>query len=120
NFDEVIAHEGKPVYLLTKGKTALSYREKELIGHGIKQHPNGYRCPVGKLKGINLAIEDMAPRDLKAYNIYESEMVSLEFEGGVKINGKVITGTRNLKGEIILITLANCTVTPGNKILFSP
>src|SRR5690606_13465409 len=73
-----------------------------------------------KLKGINLAIEDMGPRDLKAYNIYEGENVSLEFEGGVKINGKVITGTRNLKGEIILITLANCTVTHGNKILFSP
>lgn len=120
NFDEVIAHEGKPAYLLTKGKTALSYREKELIGHSIKQYPNGYGCPIGKLKGINLAIEDMAPRDLKAYNIYEGEMVSLEFEGGVKINGKVITGTRNLKGEIILITLANCTVTHSDKILFSP
>lgn len=119
-FDGVIAHEGRPVYLFTKGETALAYREKELIGHGTKQHPNGYGSPVGKLKGINLAIEDMGPRDLKAYNIYEGKTASLEFEGGVKVNGKIITGTRNLKGEIILITLANCTVTHGDKILFYP
>jgi len=120
NFEGAISHEGKPVYLFTKGNTALAHREKELVGHGIEQHPNGYGSPIGKLKGINLAIEDMGPRDLKAYNIYEGEYVSLEFEGGVKINGEVITGTRNLKGEIILITLANCTVTHGNKILFRP
>src|SRR5690606_23009569 len=120
NFEGAISHEGKPVYLFTKGNTALAHREKELVGHGIEQHPNGYGSPIGKLKGINLAIEDMGPRDLKAYNIYEGENVSLEFEGGVKINGEVITGTRNLKGEIILITLANCTVTHGNKILFRP
>ncbi|HUH47730.1 MAG TPA: aromatic amino acid hydroxylase, partial [Arenibacter sp.] len=120
HFDTVIAYGDKPVYLLTKGKTALSYREKELIGHGAKQHPEGYGSPIGKLQGINLAIEDMSLRDLKAYNIYEGEVVSLEFEGRVKINGEVITGTRNLKGEIILITLANCTVTHGDNILFSP
>ncbi|MCM4150941.1 aromatic amino acid hydroxylase [Arenibacter sp. N53] len=120
NFDSVISHEGKPVYLQTGGNTALSYREKELIGHSILQHPNGFGSPIGKLKGINLAIEDMSPRDLKAYNIYEGEVVSLEFIGDIKVSGEIITGTRNLKGEIILITLANCTVTHDKKILFHP
>lgn len=120
HFDGVIANDGKPVYLFTKGGTALAYREKELIGHGIREYPDGYGSPVGKLKGINLAIEDMGPRDLKAYNIYEGEMVFLEFEGGIKISGEVITGTRNLKGEIILITLTNCTVAHKDKILFRP
>ena len=120
HFESAIAHEGKPVYLQTKGNTALAYREKELIGHSIKQHPNGFGAPIGKLKGINLAIEDMSPRDLKAYNIYEGEKVDLEFIGDIKVSGEIITGTRNLKGEIILITLANCTVTHNDKILFHP
>src|SRR5690606_18053324 len=31
-FTNVIEHEGKPVYIQTTGKTALSYREKELVG----------------------------------------------------------------------------------------
>ena len=120
NFTRAIAHEGKPIYFFTEGKTALSYREKELIGHGTKHYPNGFGAPIGKLKGINIAIEDMSPRDLKAYNIYEGEVVTLEFIGGITVSGKIITGTRNLKGEIILISFSNCTVKHHDQILFHP
>ncbi len=120
NFENVIEFGGKPVYFQTTGKTALSYREKELVGHSAKHHKEGFGSPIGKLKGINLAIEDMSPRDLKAYNIYESEKVSLEFEGGITVIGEIITGTRNLQGEIILITLKNCTVSHEGKKLFNP
>ncbi|TBW30209.1 aromatic amino acid hydroxylase [Gramella sp. KN1008] len=120
NFENVIDHEGKPVYIQTKGKTALAYREKELVGHGVSTHPEGFGSPIGKLKGINLAIEDMSPRDLRAYAIYEGENVALEFEGGVKVEGEIITGTRNLQGKIILISFKNCTVTYNDETLFKP
>lgn len=119
-FSNVISHENKPVYFQTTGKTALSYREKELVGHGTNYHSGGFGSPIGRLKGINLAIEDMSPRDLKAYDIYENEKVTLEFEGNIKVSGSIITGSRNLKGEIILISFKDCTVTQGNKILFDP
>ncbi|MDT0688070.1 aromatic amino acid hydroxylase [Autumnicola psychrophila] len=120
DFSEVISEEGKPVYVSTSGKTALSYREKELVGHGTANHFDGFGSPIGKLKGINLAIEDMSPRDLKAYNIYEGEDVNLEFEGGIVVNGEIITGTRNLQGKIILISFRNCTVRYADRILFKP
>jgi len=116
----IAEHGAKPIYLSTEGPTALAYRDKELVGHGIENHPDGFGFPVGKLKGINLAIEDMSPRDLKAYDIFEEERVALEFEGGVKVAGEIITGTRNLMGKIILITFKDCTVTFGDKLLFSP
>ena len=119
-FNNVIEHKGKPIYIQSNGPTALAYREKELVGHGTLTHPDGFGMPVGKLKGINLAIEDMGPRDLRAYNIYEAEHVTLEFEGGVKVEGKIITGTRNLMGKIILITLEDCTVTHKGTQLFKP
>jgi phenylalanine-4-hydroxylase len=119
-FTNVIEDEGKPVYIQTTGKTALAYREKELVGHGTITHPEGFGSPIGKLKGINLAIEDMSPRDLKAYDIYESESVTLEFEGDITVKGEIITGSRNLHGEIILISLKNCTVTHKETILFQP
>lgn len=119
-FHRVIQFDNKPAYIMTKGKTALSYREKELVGHSTKHHAEGFGSPIGKLKGINLAIEDMSPRDLKAYHIYEGETVCLEFESGVKVTGDIITGTRNLRGEIILITFENCTVTYKDEILFQP
>ncbi len=119
-FTAVIEQEGKPIYIQTSGKTALSYREKELVGHGTNKHSEGFGSPIGKLKGINLAIEDMSPRDLRAYAIYESESVIMEFEGDITVKGEIITGSRNLHGEIILISLKNCTVTHGENILFRP
>jgi phenylalanine-4-hydroxylase len=119
-FHNVIEHEGKPIYIQTKGPTALAYRDKELVGHSTAYHAEGFGSPIGKLKGINIAIEDMYPRDLKAYNIYEGEQVSLEFEGGVKVEGTIITGTRNLMGKIILITFKDCTVTHNGEVLFQP
>ncbi|MDI1257274.1 MAG: aromatic amino acid hydroxylase [Flavobacterium sp.] len=119
-FKKVIEHEGKPIYIQTTGKTALSYREKELVGHGTITHAEGFGSPIGKLKGINIAIEDMSPRDLKAYNIYEAESVTLEFEGDVTVKGEIITGSRNLQGEIIIISFKNCTVTHGETVLFQP
>ncbi|MFD1162934.1 aromatic amino acid hydroxylase [Hwangdonia seohaensis] len=119
-FSNVIAHDGKPIYIQTTGKTALAYREKELVGHGTETHLKGFGSPIGKLKGINLAIEDMSPRDLSAYNIYEEQLVTLEFEGGIKVSGEIITGKRNLQGKIILISLNNCTVTHNDTILFKP
>ncbi|SOC78872.1 phenylalanine-4-hydroxylase [Salinimicrobium sediminis] len=119
-FTRVIEHHAKPVYFQTTGKTALASREKELVGHGTQNHPDGFGSPVGRLTGINLAIEDMGPRDLRAYDIYEGEQVNFEFEGGIKVSGEIITGTRNLQGKIILISLKNCTVTYEDEILFKP
>ena len=119
-FTNVIEADGKPVYIQTTGKTALSYREKELVGHGTIKHLEGFGSPIGKLKGINLAIEDMSPRDLSAYSITENKTVILDFEGDIKVKGEIITGSRNLHGEIILISFKNCTVTHGDTILFQP
>jgi phenylalanine-4-hydroxylase len=119
-FTNVIAHNNKACYIQTTGATALAYRNKELVGHSTKHHADGFGSPIGKLKGINLAIEDMSPRDLKAYNIYEGEHVTLEFEGDITVAGEIITGTRNLQGKIILISFKNCTVSHHDKILFKP
>lgn len=119
-FTNVIEEGGKPVYIQTTGNTALSYREKELVGHGTAYHAEGFGSPIGKLKGINLAIEDMSPRDLKAYAIYEGERVTLEFEGNITVSGEIITGTRNLQGKIIIISFKDCTVTHNEAVLFMP
>jgi phenylalanine-4-hydroxylase len=119
-FSNVIEADSKPVYIQTTGKTALSYREKELVGHGTEYHAEGFGSPIGKLKGINLAIEEMSPRDLSAYAIYEGEKVTLEFEGNIIVTGEIITGSRNLQGEILIIKFKNCTVTHNDTILFQP
>ncbi|WP_353158335.1 aromatic amino acid hydroxylase [Myroides odoratus] len=120
HFTNVIEHEGKPAYIQTTGATALSYREKELVGHGTETHPHGFGTALGRLKGINLAIEDMSPRDLKAYNLFEGQPVTLEFEGDITVSGTNITGIRNIHGKIILISFRDCTVKHGTTVLFQP
>ena len=120
HFSNVIAFEGKSIYIQTNGPTALANRDKELIGHGAAYHAEGFGSPIGKLKGINIPIENMSPRDLEAYGIYEGKETTLEFVGGVKVVGEVITGTRDLQGKIQLISFKNCTVTHRDTVLFDP
>jgi phenylalanine-4-hydroxylase len=120
-FTKVITNENnKPIYFQTTGKTALASRDKELIGHGTNYHSEGFGSPLGKLKGINLAIEDMFPKDLEVYGIFEGKMTTLVFEGNIKVVGEVITGKRDLKGKILLISFKNCTVTHQDTVLFHP
>ena len=108
------------VFFKTEGPTALANREKELIGHGIEVHKHGFSSPLGKLKGINLAIENMGPRDLKAYDFYDGKRIAFEYESGITVEGLNVTGIRNLNGELILIQFEDCTVMYKNEVLFKP
>lgn len=121
NFSEGLFDEdGQVIYFKTKGPTALAFREKELIGHGRERYPNGFASPLGKLKNINLAIEDMGPNDLKAYNFYDGKRLSFAFESGIQVEGLNVTGLRNLQGKLMLIQLEDCTVSYGERILHRP
>ncbi|MFD0963581.1 aromatic amino acid hydroxylase [Pseudofulvibacter geojedonensis] len=120
-FTQMITDEdNNVVFFKTEGPTALANREKELIGHGIEAHPHGFSSPIGKLKGISLAIEDMGPRDLKAYNFYDGKRIFFEYESGITVEGLNITGIRNLNGKLILIQFEDCTVKYNEDVLFKP
>lgn len=115
-FDE----EGQVIYFQCQGKSALAFREKELIGHGVERYATGFASPLGKLKNINLAIEDMGPNDLKAYNFYDGKRLAFAFESGIKVEGLNVTGLRNAQGKLMLIQLDDCTVTYGEEVLHAP
>ena len=120
-FTEIIKDEdNNVVFFKTEGPTALANREQELIGHGTEAHIHGFSSPIGRLKGINLAIEDMGPRDLQAYNFYDGKRISFEYESGIIVEGLNITGIRNIHGKLILIQFEDCTVTYKDQVLFKP
>ncbi|MEO2067496.1 MAG: aromatic amino acid hydroxylase, partial [Flavobacteriaceae bacterium] len=119
-FTRVINSKKKPIYIQTTGPTALSSKGKELISHSKEYHSEGFGSPIGKLEGVNLAIEDMSPKDLVAYGIVEGKHIELNFEGGVRVVGKIITGKRDLQGKILLISFKDCKVTYNDKVLFKP
>jgi phenylalanine-4-hydroxylase len=117
-FSTVINDGETPIYFQTIGSTALAHDGFELIGHGIQHHPNGYGSTIGNLKNIPTSIKDMSPKDLIEYGIIEGKNTRLCFEGGVIVEGKVITGKRDLQGNIILISFNNCLVTFNEQVLF--
>ena len=120
HFTNMIQKNGIPAYFNTKGETAISINGNELIGHGKESHADGFGSPIGNLDGINISIEDMTPKDLEVYGIIEGKVTTLNFESGIKVKGKIITGKRDLQGKIILISFENCLVTFLNEILFEP
>ena len=120
HFTNMIEKNGIPAYFNTKGETAISINGNELIGHGKESHADGFGSPIGNLDGINISIEDMTPKDLEALGIIEGKVTTLNFESGIKVKGKIITGKRDLQGKIILISFENCLVTFLNQILFEP
>lgn len=116
----ILNEDNEVIFIKTEGETALAFREKELIGHGIDNHVHGFSSPLGKLKSINLAIEDMSPVDLKAYNFYDGKRIVFEFESGIRVEGLNVTGFRNTRGKLLLIQFVDCTVTYGDEVLFLP
>ena len=119
-FKTVINDGDTPIYFQTIGSTALAHEGTELIGHGVERHPNGYGSTIGNLKDISTLIQDMSPEDLKKNGIIEGKTTRLCFEGGIIVNGKVITGKRDIQGKIILISFNNCLVTYNEQVLFEP
>ena len=104
-FTEVLTDKKKqPIYLRTTGKTALAFKDKELPGHGIDYHKDGFGSPIGNWKQT----------DLK-----EGKKTKLEFENGVTVEGK-IDKLLERDGKLLLITFSNCTAKYGGRVLFDP
>jgi phenylalanine-4-hydroxylase len=104
-FTEVIVDPRKnPIYLRTTGPSALAYQNKELAGHGIDYHKEGFGSPIGNWKQTELV---------------EGKQTKLEFESGVVVEGKIDKILRG-DGKLLLITFSNCTAKFSDRVLFEP
>ena len=104
-FTEVLTDKKKQsIYLRTTGKTALAFKDKELPGHGIDYHKDGFGSPIGNWK----------PIDLK-----ERKKTKLEFESGVTVEGKIDKMLQR-DGNLLLISFSTCTAKYGDRVLFDP
>src|SRR6267143_5091851 len=100
-FTEVLTDQKKrPIYLRTTGKTALAFKDKELPGHAVDYHKDGFGSPIGNWK----------PTDLE-----EGKKTKLEFESGVMVEGKVDKLLQR-DGKLLLITFSNCTAKYGDHV----
>jgi phenylalanine-4-hydroxylase len=104
-FSEVVTSaEGDAIYLRTTGPTALAVGDKELPGHGIDYHKEGFGSPIG---------------DWKQTALTEGKEAKLEFGSGVTVEGRV-EKLLERDGKLLLITFSNCTARLGDRVLFDP
>ena len=104
-FIEVITDDkNSPIYLRTTSKSALAFKHRELAGHGIDYHKDGFGSPIGNWKQTEVA---------------EGKKAKLEFDSGIVIEGKVDKILRR-DGKLLLITFSNCRAKHGDRVLFDP
>jgi phenylalanine-4-hydroxylase len=107
-------------YIKTTGPSALAVNNKQLEGHSKQYHKDGFSAPVGKLLGIEKALEDFSVEALHEVGLIHGSVAEITFESGIKLTGKVINILRS-EDKILLISFEDCTVkeSSGN-VLFQP
>ncbi len=104
-FTEVLTSPNdEPIYLRTSGASALAFDGKELPGHGIDYHREGFGSPIGNWQETELR---------------EGENANLQFESGITVEGKIEKLLRR-DGKLLVITFCNCTAKLGDRVLFDP
>lgn len=120
-FTEVLTDAmGNITYLKTMGPTQLAYQGKELSGHGIVHHAEGFGSPVGGLQAMERCLSSYTVDELAQHNIRIGQPVVLEFLSGITLQG-VLTAIVRQQQKNLILSFDQCTVTAANgDILFDP
>lgn len=111
---------GNAIYLRTEGSTQLAYRDKEIIGHGIDYHAEGFGSPIGQLKDFSRCLSHYTIDELKAHDIAIGQYATLEYLSGITVRGKLEHVFRQDHRNLIL-SFSDCTVTNlQGRVLFDP
>ncbi len=101
-------------YIRTAGPTALAYAGKQLDGHGINYHIDGFGSPVGTLKESGKNLEDFSDGDLRVYGIVERQRCVLQFTSGIVVNGILLHVLRR-EEKIVMMSFKDCTVSRNGR-----
>lgn len=111
--------DGSPCYLQYEGPTQLAYEGRELENHGPTYHNQGFGMPMGRLTYKRVSPCELNDEDLKKLGFVDQKRGVLEFESGVKLEGR-LKYKLSRKGLNILMGFEECKVTRGDEILFDP
>jgi phenylalanine-4-hydroxylase len=115
-----IAQNDELTFIKTTGPSALAYAGKQLLGHGKDYHKDGFSSPVGKLKGVDKALEEHLQTELAVLGIAKGKNAKLTFESGIEVVG-LVTEMLFRDEKLILLVFEDCTVKEANgNILFQP
>ena len=107
-------------YINTQGPTSLAFKDQLLQGHDVNYHAHGFGSPVGKLKDATKSLEDFTAADLLTVGIIVNNVVTLTFENGILVEGKLVSQTF-MEDKLVLLSFADCKVTDKEgQVFFEP
>ncbi len=114
-------HQGERVdFLKFAGPVQLSVGQKQLSGHGIERHPNGFSSPIGRLQNRpEQALTTMTDRELQELGIQVGKRTKLHYVSGFTVEG-YLTQIHRQQNRILYMTFNDCLVKKGQAIYFEP
>ena len=107
-------------YINTEGPSALAFKDQLLQGHDVNYHAHGFGSPVGKLKDATKSLEDFTAADLLSAGMIVDNVVTLAFENGILVEGKLVSQTF-MEDKLVLLSFADCKVTDNEgQVFFEP
>lgn len=108
------------IYLQTTGPTQMAWGNREIFGHGVEHHAQGFGSPIGYLKDFSRCLSHYTIDELKAHNIAIGERAKLEYLSGITVEGCLKHVFRQEQRNLIL-SFEDCRVTDlSGKVLFDP
>ncbi|WP_104380866.1 aromatic amino acid hydroxylase [Sphingobacterium sp. HMA12] len=108
-------------YIQAAGPTALACSGRQLEGHGVSYHHEGFGSPVGLLADSNKDLADFSDEEMIAHGISQGKRCSLRFSSGIEVEGLVFNIARQA-GKVVLISFEDCEVYRNGRkeIYFKP
>jgi len=107
-------------FIRTHGPTALAYQNIQLIGHGIRQHADGFSSPLGRLTDMDMPLHLADDGDLLRMRIVVGHSCRLDFRSGHSLAGTLSHIVRK-DGRNLVFTFRQCTVRDARGgIVFHP
>lgn len=107
------------VYLQFQGPCQIASENTEITGQGRKKHPDGFGCPVGKLKFPSQSMKEMSEADFEKMGWDVGTVFKVEFESGIKVEA-ALKKVHRKDGRVQVITLTQAKVSHGTEVLFEP
>tara|TARA_Y100001970_G_C14221467_1_gene852933 strand:- start:1023 stop:2732 length:1710 start_codon:yes stop_codon:yes gene_type:complete len=105
-------------YIQLSGPVQICYNNREIDGHGVSRHPEGFGFPLGKL--INdISIDNFNKNDFLKLGYNINDRIELKFKSGILISG-ILKSILEQDSYIKIVTFIDCTVRCNDKILFAP
>ena len=117
--ENYVQEEDKTLFIKMKGPCQLSYKEKQLKGHGTQTHKDGYSSPLGVLQDMQKPPHHFSLSELKSRYTKADGTMELAFVGGWTVKGQLLEGVLKDK-QLKLLRFQNCHVHRGDTVYYKP